>query len=85
MQWTKVGLGTAKFFHENFLYIILFQLSQYQDQKFALPDIKESVFLKSSLGRWCCHKPWKLLSVNFVYKKGNCEVQKFQGQKELFW
>ena len=40
----------AKFFHENFPYIILYQLSKHQDQIFASPVIKESVFLKSSLG-----------------------------------
>ena len=50
--WTKVGLGTAKFFHENFLYIIIYQLTKYQDQNFTSPDIKESAFLKSSLGTY---------------------------------
>ena len=40
----------AKFFQEHFLYIILYQLTKHQEQNFTSPDIKESVFLKSSLG-----------------------------------
>ena len=56
MKWTKVGLGRAKYFHENFLYIKLYQLTKYQDENFTSPDIKKSVFLKSSLGTLRCHK-----------------------------
>ena len=50
MRWIKVALRTAKFFRENFLNIKLCQLTKYQDKNFTSPDIKESVFLKSSLG-----------------------------------
>ena len=39
MRWTKVGLGTAKFFCENILDIILCQLTKYQDQSFTSSDI----------------------------------------------
>ena len=39
MRWTKVGLGTAKVFCENFLNIKLCQLTKYQDQNFTLPYI----------------------------------------------
>ena len=39
MRWTKVGLGTANFFCENFLDIKLCQLTKYQDQKFTSSDI----------------------------------------------
>ena len=39
MRWTKVGLGTAKFFCENFLDIMLCQLTKYQDQSFTSSDI----------------------------------------------
>ena len=50
MQWTKVGLRKAKFFHKKFLYIILYHFIKCQDQNFTSPDIKESAFLRSSLG-----------------------------------
>ena len=39
MRWTKVGLGTAKVFCENFLNIKLCQLTKYQDQNFTSSDI----------------------------------------------
>ena len=41
MWWTKVGHGTAKFFHENVLYKIFYHLTKYQDQNFISPDIEE--------------------------------------------
>ena len=46
-----VGLETTKFSLENFLNIKLCQLTKYRDQNLTSPDIKESVFLKSSLGK----------------------------------
>ena len=49
-MWSQVGLGAAIFLCENFLSKELCQLTKYQDQNFTSPDIKESVFLKSSLG-----------------------------------
>ena len=39
-----------QFFHENFHNTKLYQLTKYQDQNFTLPDIKQSVLLKSGLG-----------------------------------
>ena len=54
MQQIKVGIGSGKFFHKHFLYTILYQLTNHQDRKFTSPDIKESVFLKSSLRTLRC-------------------------------
>ena len=37
MRWTKVGLGTAKYFHENFLYLssinFFYKISNDQERK----------------------------------------------------
>ena len=80
MWWTKAGLGTANFFHENFLYKLLYQLTWYQDQNFTSPDIKESAFLKPSSGiRWC-HKVLSLLSINFFYKISNSIEREKRGR-----
>ena len=81
MWWTKAGLGTANFFHENFLYKLLYQLTWYQN--FTSPDIKESAFLKPSSGiRWCC-KLLSLLSINFFYKISNSKEREKEGKSEI--
>ena len=41
MRWTKIGLGTAQCFFENFLNIKLCQLTKYQDQNFTSTDIDD--------------------------------------------
>ena len=72
MLWTKVGL-----------YKLLYQLTRYQDQNFASPDIKESAFLKPSSGiRWCC-KLLSLLSINFFYKISNSKEREKEGKSEI--
>ena len=85
MWWTKGELGTAKFF------IILNPLTKHQDQNFTSPDIKESTFLKFSLGTYWCHKLQYLSSINFFCKtsygqerkkKRKSEVQKFENVKD---
>ena len=72
IRWTKVGLGTTKFFHENFHNTKLYQLTKYQDQNFTLPDIKQSVFLKSSLGTW---------TLEFIIKNQQRSRKEKRGEK----
>ena len=82
MKWNKVGLGTSKFFRENFLNIKLCQLTKYQNQNFTSPDTKESVYLKSSLGTQRCNKLQNLLSFNFFYKISNGQERKKEVKSE---
>ena len=54
----------------------------YQDQNFNSPDIKESAFLKSSLGTYWCHKLSHLSSTNF-YKISNGQERKKEGKNKV--
>ena len=65
------------------IYIKHCQLTKQQNQNFTLPDIKESVLLKSSLGTWRCHKLYNLSSVNFLYKISNGQDRKKEGKSEV--
>ena len=82
MVWAKVGLGIANFSMKT-LSMKLCQLTKYQDQNFTLPDIKEPVFLTSSLGTWACHKLENLSSINFFFKISNGHERKKEGKSEL--
>ena len=37
----------AKVFRDNYLYIMLYQLTKHQKKNFTSPDIEESVFFKN--------------------------------------
>ena len=68
-QWA----GNYAYFPIKIFLIWYYQLTKYQDQNFTSPDIKESVFLKSSSDAWWYNKlsclNWCDLDV-FAYIEG---------------
>ena len=66
-------------------------MTKYEDQDFNSPDIQESVFLNSSLGKHWCHKLYSIYheptsslkpAMGKKRKKGKNETQKFENVED---